>query len=98
MKLCCRRQSGRRARDQRDEDRDRERRQRHPVRMEPAGPGQIGDAETVQELDRRVSPEGDETPEDERVRQSGERPLLDHCALQQNFPQKPPDAWADRLP
>src|SRR5260370_14827606 len=41
--------------------------------------------------------EGAESPEDEGVRESGQRALADHCALQQHFPDEVANAPSGRL-
>ena len=51
--------------------------------------------EAVQELDGRVAAERDETPEHERVRHAGDRPLRDRLALKRTSRTKPLDAEAE---
>ena len=43
-----------------------------------------------------ISANAQKSPEHEGVRQPGQRPLLDHFALQHDFPEKLPDARAQR--
>ena len=54
-------------------------------------------AEARREMIHGDQRERAEAPEDERVRQAGQRPLLDHFALRHHFPKKLPDARPERL-
>ena len=53
-------------------------------------------AEAGRDVVERDQREGAESPEDEGVRESGQRALADHFALQQHFPDEFADARAER--
>jgi hypothetical protein len=58
-----------------------ERSEHETVRVEPAGAGEIDDAEAVEKFGDGVPAERDEAPEHERVRQAGDGPLDDGLSL-----------------
>src|SRR4030088_2350948 len=83
--------------DNADEHGSRKSGQDETVRLEPRGMGQIDDAQPIQELGRRVAGEGDETPEDERVRKAGDGSLGDRLPLTDDVHEKTSDAEADAV-
>ena len=82
-----------------DRDRHRHRQHRHESEVEAAETRiarQKPRAECRRNVIQRDQREGQKSPEDEGVREAGQRPLLDHLPLQHDFPEKLPDPRPQR--